>query len=353
MKKAFDKKTIQRYPYLRVGQQVCNSHYMIIVENGYTEYKSASVPNSSTKLSFGDRIKKMTSALYKNRQNGLVVSFVPLLGPLHVSLNTREHTMKIYYPFFEKLFHDVFGKKKKLAKKPRPWRTTLLLELAFSAWIKIKDNIIKKFTYLQKNIEYQVIIELLDNIIPAALDVYALLFRSGAFEDYVETIFRIWTFALRWKRKNYNKAPLAFLSDLFYWEKNGHPMKEALEKNLIQFNDYWVENMHSRIRATTSSNDSAENIRRQALILDYHKYSAFREMFLTRTRYPYTPQDLKFLTNKTCLFLLSQFREIYKKNEETNSVSNKISSFKKRTKNLSTSASDSDKSSASKRCESK
>ncbi|CAG8626337.1 15481_t:CDS:2, partial [Dentiscutata erythropus] len=52
MKKAFDKKTIQQYPYLRVGQQVCNSHYMIIVENRYTEYKSASVPNSSTKLSF-------------------------------------------------------------------------------------------------------------------------------------------------------------------------------------------------------------------------------------------------------------------------------------------------------------
>ncbi|CAG8505159.1 755_t:CDS:2 [Cetraspora pellucida] len=72
MKKAFDKKTIQRYPYLRVGQQVCNSHYMIIVKNGYTEHKSASVPNSSTKLSFGDRIKKMTSVLYKNRQNGLV-----------------------------------------------------------------------------------------------------------------------------------------------------------------------------------------------------------------------------------------------------------------------------------------
>ncbi|CAG8816758.1 1545_t:CDS:2, partial [Dentiscutata erythropus] len=35
-------------------QQVCNSHYMIIVKNGYTEYKSASVPNSSTKLLFDD-----------------------------------------------------------------------------------------------------------------------------------------------------------------------------------------------------------------------------------------------------------------------------------------------------------
>ena len=59
-------------------------------------------------------------------------------------------------------------------------------------------------------------------------------------------------------------------------------MKEAIKKNLIQFNDYWVENMHSRIQATTTSNDSAENIRRQAFILDYHKDSAFREMFSTK-----------------------------------------------------------------------
>ena len=279
-------------------------------------------------------IRKAITHLQNGNKNSLVqpevISFVPLLGPLHVSLNTREHTMKIYYLFFKKLFHDVFGKRKILAKKPRPWRTTLLLELAFSAWIKIKEDVTKKFTYLQKNIEYQVITELLDNIVPAALDVYASLFRSGVFDNYVETIFRIWTFALRWKRKNYNKAPLAFLSDIFYWEKNGHPMREAIEKNLVQFNDYWVENMHSRIRATTSPHDSAENIRRQVYTLDYHKHSAFREMFSTTNRYPYSPQDLKFLTNKTCLFLLSQFREIYKKNEETILISNQISSLKKR-----------------------
>ena len=55
------------------------------------------------------------------------------------------------------------------------------------------------------------IIDLLDNIIPATLDIYAILFRSGSFDEYIETIFRIWTFALRWKRHNYNKAPLAFL----------------------------------------------------------------------------------------------------------------------------------------------
>ncbi|CAG8668274.1 10_t:CDS:1, partial [Scutellospora calospora] len=62
-----------------------------------------------------------------------IVLFVPLLEPLHVALNTKEQIMKMYYLFFEKLFYFVFGKQKVLAKKPKLWRTNLILELAFTA----------------------------------------------------------------------------------------------------------------------------------------------------------------------------------------------------------------------------
>ncbi|RHZ89735.1 hypothetical protein Glove_11g63 [Diversispora epigaea] len=78
--------------------------------------------------------------------------FLPILGPLHLSLNSRKHIILIYHNFFEQMFHSVFGNNKKLA---------------------------------------------IDNLIPATLDVYAILFRSGSFEKYIETVFRIWTFALR------------------------------------------------------------------------------------------------------------------------------------------------------------
>ena len=50
-----------------------------------------------------------------------IESFIPMLGPLHISLNSREHVMVIYHSFFEQIFHFVFGKNKKLAKKPKPW----------------------------------------------------------------------------------------------------------------------------------------------------------------------------------------------------------------------------------------
>jgi len=111
------------------------------------------------------------------------------------------------------------------------------------------------------------LMDLLDNIVPAVTDVYALLFRSGAFEEYIETIFRLWTFALRWRRKNYNKAPLAFLSDYFYWKASGHPFAEVIQTYLVNFSDYFVENLHSKIRANTNAHDSAENIIAQACLI--------------------------------------------------------------------------------------
>ncbi|RIB15925.1 hypothetical protein C2G38_2191323 [Gigaspora rosea] len=74
-----------------------------------------------------------------------IESFLPILGPLHVLLNSKEQVLMIYHSFFEKLFHYVFGENKVLAKKPRPWRINLLLELVRNGWLKIKDKIIEKF----------------------------------------------------------------------------------------------------------------------------------------------------------------------------------------------------------------
>src|SRR3954469_26027698 len=85
------------------------------------------------------------------------------------------------------------------------------------------------------------IIDLLDNSIPLTLDIYAVLFRSGYLEGYLKSIVRIWVLFQRLKRRNYNKAPLVFLSDVFYWKLNNHPIANILISNLSIFNDYFVE----------------------------------------------------------------------------------------------------------------
>ncbi|RHZ72469.1 hypothetical protein Glove_242g203 [Diversispora epigaea] len=171
-----------------------------------------------------------------------IKSFIPIMSPLHLSLNS-------------------------LGKEISTMEDKSLLELSICGWIKIKDQIIKKFGKTCKDIEYQITIDLLENLIPSTLDIYAILFRAGLFEKYIETVFRIWTFALRWKRKNYNKALLIFLSDIFYWKKK-HPLfYNLLQNQLPSFNDYYVENTHSKIRANTSANATVENIIKQAYVI--------------------------------------------------------------------------------------
>eukprot|EP00112_Aurelia_sp_Birch-Aquarium-sp1_P011254 Seg2367.2 transcript_id=Seg2367.2/GoldUCD/mRNA.D3Y31 product="NIF3-like protein 1" protein_id=Seg2367.2/GoldUCD/D3Y31 len=54
----------------------------------------------------------------------------PLIGPLHISLNARECVVINFHPVFAELYSYLFGQKAKLAKKPRPWRISLLLEVS-------------------------------------------------------------------------------------------------------------------------------------------------------------------------------------------------------------------------------
>ena len=103
-------------------------------------------------------------------------------------------------------------------------------------------------------------IDLLDNSIPLTLDIYTTLFRSGYFEGYLEGIVRIWILFQRLRRHNYNKAPLIFLSDVFYWKLNNHPIADVLKNNLPIFNDYFVENFHSSIRSQTAESNTALQI---------------------------------------------------------------------------------------------
>ncbi len=68
-----------------------------------------------------------------------ILFMVPILGSLHVSLNTWETCFLLFHPFFNQLY-KVFGKKCNLAAKPKLWRINLLLYLANTEWILIKEH---------------------------------------------------------------------------------------------------------------------------------------------------------------------------------------------------------------------
>ena len=48
-----------------------------------------------------------------------VLNLIPMIGPLHISLNSRETLFQTYHFFFEMLYHDLFGNKKILSQKPK------------------------------------------------------------------------------------------------------------------------------------------------------------------------------------------------------------------------------------------
>ena len=78
---------------------------------------------------------------------------VPLIGPLHISLNARECVLLNFYQVFADLYSFLFGKKAKLAKKPKLWRISLLSEVIYGGWTLICDMVLSVF-HKCKDIEF-------------------------------------------------------------------------------------------------------------------------------------------------------------------------------------------------------
>ncbi|PKY51642.1 hypothetical protein RhiirA4_546670 [Rhizophagus irregularis] len=205
-----------------------------------------------------------------------ITYLLPFLGPLHLSLNTRESVFLIFWGFFDLMYRKVFGMKKKLAAKPKPWRINLLLYL------------VKNRFKLSKSVGYLTFFDLLDNLIPFSLDIYVTLFRKNHFEEYISTAFHLWT-------------------------QTQHPIINTLKS---KFDEYVIENFHSLLRRHTNAKVStADSLRRDAIFLDYFQHdNLFTTFFAPKRDYPYKKKDLDNLVKKTALFLLDFFDEIWKNN---------------------------------------
>jgi hypothetical protein len=252
-----------------------------------------------------------------------VLNLIPMIGPLHVSLNSRETLFQTYHFFFEMLYHNLFGDKKILSQKPKQTVINLILHLTYHGWKNIRDIVIKRFGNL-KDAEYQMMIDLLDNSIPLTLDIYAVLFRSGFFKGYLESVVKIWVLFQRLRRHNYNKAPLIFLSDVFYWTLKEHPIINILRNNLPIFNDYFVENFHSSLRHQTAESNSELQIIQKAKIIDAERNNNSFENSFINLRNPAKSQikELKSLEKKVSLFLFSIFDKIYQNIGNTKQINN-------------------------------
>ena len=70
------------------------------------------------------------------------------------------------------------------------------------------------------------------------------------------------------------KISIFYILAKFY---DGHKILSRLSQvfSLVNFNEYYIENFHSKIRAQTSKNFTAENIIKQAYVIGMHFNNLF------------------------------------------------------------------------------
>ena len=219
---------------------------------------------------------------------------------------------KIHF-FFNEIYKGVFGTGKDLGKTPRPWRIDLILHIVRAAWLDIADTVYLKFGHMCKNIEFLYLTDLLGNLVPLVLDVYAVHHRGGNWPAYEEACMRCWSdLFLQFDRKNYKRAPLMFFSDIFYWMKISHPIIEMFTNHLPLLSDCPVEIFHSIVRRCTPKFFTAEQLQSEArFIFQCREDNEFRQQFVNSVKYPYTPKQLDMLSKKCAKLLLDKFTRIY------------------------------------------
>lgn len=237
---------------------------------------------------------------------------VPLIGPLHISLNSRECVLKFFHPIFAELYAILFGKKAKLAKKPQAWRVSLLLEVLYGGWTLVRESILSVFCFC-KDIEFLTLVNLVDNYVPLVLSIYSIVFKCNDYELYCKSLLRIWAMFMVFHRRHYDKAMLVVLSHFMYWQENSHPMYHTLHQALAAFDEYPVENFHSLLRARTNATDSAEQISLKAKEIDCCKQEmqSFQSMFVPPKKFHFSQKSISNLKVKAAEFLTKKFEVLH------------------------------------------
>ena len=95
----------------------------------------------------------------------------------------------------------LFGNKAKLAKKPLPWRVSLLLEVLYGGWTLVRDSILSTF-YHSKDVEFLTIFNLVDNYVPLVLSVYSIVFKCNDYDLYCKSLLRCWVMFMVFHRRH-------------------------------------------------------------------------------------------------------------------------------------------------------
>ena len=155
--------------------------------------------------------------------------------------------MQNFHPFFKHLYQNL-SPKQKLADKPQPWRTSLLLEVVYGGWTLIAPLIKESFRKCKHPLR-GILLNLPDIYIRLVLSIYSVVFRLNSFSMYLSSIISVWVMFYCFRRHHYNKALLVWLSNVLFWKRNNTDMYRFLQRHITTTDEYPVGNTHSITRA--------------------------------------------------------------------------------------------------------
>ena len=272
------------------------------IDKGSFQQDNTSIENNENNPSFHDHgdlykhhipLSGTTAVPFLPRHP--IQGLIPMIGPLHIGLNAQEDVMVVYHSFFKYVYEGIFTSSK-LADNPKTWRVSLIFEIVYGGWLEIRSAVLETFQFC-KSTELSWLLILLDNYLPLVLSIYSVTFKLNKFSEYKNAMVRVWTMFLCFKRKNYNKTPLIWLSQMEYWQKNNMKLFQLYSNNLAGIDEYRVENTHSIIRGNTNKQDTPEALSKKAKALFASKRTLhnFKSSFATPKNYTFSCNQLESL----------------------------------------------------------
>ena len=295
---------LKKFVVIQPGDWPCQFYCRQLIYESLTQYQQSSAASQQEHQSSSNTVENCNS---RSDQIPAITSLIPTMGPLHISLNSREDIFHTFRPFFNQVYSYLFPNSK-LTKSPKPWRINLILETVYGGWTLIRDQVMTKFQN-SKDTQYGTLLNLLENYIPLVLTIYTITFKRNNFKEYYNSMIRVWVMFLCLKRRHYNKAPLVWLSNTSHWKSKYNELYEQFSTWPTIFDEYPVENTHSIIRAQTQPSDTAAKLQERAkgIFQSKTKQANFRLNFTPPKHFSFSQQQLKYLKVRCAEFLTNIF----------------------------------------------
>ena len=163
-----------------------------------------------------------------------------------------------------------------------------------------------------KSKEYLRLLNLLDNYCLLVFSIYFIAFKSNFYEQFFESMFRCWVMMMQFERMHYDKALLVAVSMHQILKETHYPMCYRMMKPINAFDEYPVENYHSRLKARTRNCNAANQVQLKARKWDTwnHNLDSFKIWCEPKTKFSYSPRKIQFLKRKASEWLVSKFQQI-------------------------------------------